>query len=280
MQDLIQSMIEKWPQLANILDLAKFSFLVYAIGLIVEYFRPAEKNQPSEDIRFNVIYTLFFITMNTLVFAVFIKIKQPVVEFIGGPYFTFHFGASRLQQILHALTFLFIFDFFYYWFHRWQHTLKVFWAQHQFHHADPSLNITTSSRHHWLEDSLRIFIILIPMSILFGFKAEAVGWIWSTFMLWGFFIHLNIKLNLGFLTGVFGGPQLHRIHHSNLKPHLDKNFAAFFPIFDILFGTFYYPKKDEYPTTGLYGGPDMNNLKAANLYPFIYWYKQIKKKFK
>jgi len=31
----------------------------------------------------------------------------------------------------------------------------------------------------------------------------------------------------------------------------DKNFAAFFPVIDILFGTYYRPRRDEYPRTGI-----------------------------
>ena len=280
MQEIIELISSKWPESIAIINLLKYTFTIYAVGMLIEYFNPAEEKQPSEDLRFNILYTLFFITINTVVFGVLIQIKNPVVEFFGGPIFTLTFDASILSQILHVFAFLFIFDFFYYWFHRWQHKSTLFWAQHQFHHADKSLNITTGNRHHWLEDSLRIFIILIPMSILFAFKAESIGWIWSGFMLWGYFIHLNVKLNFGWLTRVFGGPQLHRIHHSNLRPHMDKNFAAFFPIYDIIFKTFYLPKKDEYPTTGLYDGLDMNSLKSANFYPFQYWYKRFKNKIK
>ena len=33
--------------------------------------------------------------------------------------------------------------------------------------------------------------------------------------------------------------------------HKDRNFAAFFPIWDILFRTFYFPKRDEFPDTGI-----------------------------
>ncbi|MCF6301432.1 MAG: sterol desaturase family protein [Proteobacteria bacterium] len=279
MQEFLDYLTKSWPQAFTIATAIKFSFAVYAVGLLIEYFAPAEKNQASENIRFNIVYTVFFITVNTFLFGFLIQIKSPLVEFFGGPFFALSFDASIGSQVLHVFSFLFIFDFFYYWFHRFQHKSTLLWAQHQFHHADTALNITTGNRHHWLEDSLRIFIILIPMSVLFSFKSEHTGLIWSGFMLWGYFIHLNLKLDLRWLTPVFGGPQLHRIHHSNLKPHLDKNFAAFFPIYDIVFGSFYWPKKDEYPTTGLYDGLDMNSLSSANFYPFQYWFRRLKKRF-
>lgn len=278
MQELIESLFLKVPQLTGIIDLMKFTIILYAIGMIIEYFFSAEKDQPFENIRFNILYGIVFIIINGFLFTFLLKLKPWLIALVGGPFITLSYDSSIPEQFLHALTYLFIFDFFYYWFHRWQHKIRFFWAQHKLHHSDESLNITTSNRHHWLENPLRVFIIILPMSVLVGFKAETTGVIWSTLMLWGYFIHMNIRLDMGWLTPVFGGPQLHRVHHSKAVPHLDKNFAAFFPIYDIIFKTYYKPAKNEYPTTGLYGGMQMNDMKTANLYPFNYWYKYIKKR--
>ena len=62
------------------------------------------------------------------------------------------------------LRFVFVIDFLYYWFHRLQHVSSVLWAQHQVHHSEQSLNITTNNRHHWLEELLRVFLILLPLA--------------------------------------------------------------------------------------------------------------------
>ena len=70
---------------------------------------------------------------------------------------------------------------------------------------------------------------------------------------------------------VITGPQYHRIHHSFQLEHLDKNFAAFFPIWDILFGTYYHPGKDEFPSTGLLSGETYSNLWLASTLPFREW---------
>ncbi len=277
MQEILEFLSLTPDDIKRLIAIIKFAFVIYASGLVLEYFNQAEKNQPLENIRFNLIYSVNFVVVNAIVFGMFKPIIAPTIDLLGGPYFQWTFGSSVFSQILYALTFLFIFDFFYYWFHRWQHTSRLFWAQHQFHHSDESLNVTTSNRHHWLEDVFRIFVILIPMGTLVKLDAKTTTWIWSSLMLWGYFIHLNIKMNMGILTPIIGGPQVHRIHHSFEKDHLDKNFAAFFPIFDIIFGTFYYPKKHEYPKTGLLGGYKMNSFKKANFYPFMYWIRRIKK---
>ena len=272
MDNFITYLTIKWPEIINALQ---YTMLIYGVGLAIEGLLPAEQNQKTEQIRFNMLYTIFFICINSVLFGELIKIQKPIVETLGGPYFHIGFSQSIADQFLHVLSYLFVFDFFYYWFHRFQHKSKLLWAQHQFHHSEKSLNITTGSRHHWLEDSMRIFIVLIPMSILIEFKAEYTGVIWATFMLWGFFIHMNLKLSFGYLSSLVSGPQLHRIHHSNLAKHKDKNFAAFFPIYDILFGTYWKLEKHEYPATGLHSGYDMNNFIDANFYPFKYWARSL-----
>jgi sterol desaturase/sphingolipid hydroxylase (fatty acid hydroxylase superfamily) len=47
---------------------------------------------------------------------------------------------------------------------------------------------------------------------------------------------------------------VHRIHHAVDPTFHNKNFADALPIFDIIFGTYHRPAKDEFPGTGL--GPD------------------------
>src|SRR5258706_15193675 len=105
---------------------------------------------------------------------------------------------------------------------------------------------------------MRVFVVLLPIGLLFDQQPVTIGWLWSGLLLWGYFIHLNLRLPLGPLTPVLGGPHLHRIHHSRLPEHQDKNFAAFFPIFDLLFGTYYPPSRAEYPATGLINGEQLN----------------------
>jgi sterol desaturase/sphingolipid hydroxylase (fatty acid hydroxylase superfamily) len=65
------------------------------------------------------------------------------------------------------------------------------------------------------------------------------------------FISLNIPLHLGPLTALVSNPPWHRIHHSRSVRHRDKNFAAVFPVIDIIFRPSYRPPKLEYPATGV-----------------------------
>jgi Fatty acid hydroxylase superfamily len=71
------------------------------------------------------------------------------------------------------------------------------------------------------------------------------------------FPHMNLRIELGPLTSVFLGPQVHRIHHSANSADFNTNFAGAFPVWDIFFGTYRAAKRGEFPQTGL---PAMNAI--------------------
>jgi sterol desaturase/sphingolipid hydroxylase (fatty acid hydroxylase superfamily) len=62
--------------------------------------------------------------------------------------------------------------------------------------------------------------------------------------------HVNVRFPMGRMMTVLNSPQWRRIHHSAMPEHRDKNFASLLPLWDILFGTAWIPKPDEYPVTG------------------------------
>jgi sterol desaturase/sphingolipid hydroxylase (fatty acid hydroxylase superfamily) len=253
----------------------KFVCVVYCIGLTFESLRPAQTGQPMRDVGFNIVYTMIFLVLTLLLVPPLQAITQPWIA-TWGLAIPIVFSDNFVGQVGQGLVFLFVYDCFYYWFHRAQHAFPALWAQHRFHHSERSLNITTGNRHHWLEEPLRVFAVLLPIGLLFQQKAVTIVWLWTALTLWGYFIHMNLRLDFGPLTPVLGGPQLHRIHHSNLPQHRDRNFAAFFPILDIAFGTYVAPQRGEYPTTGLADGEDLNSLLRANLSPFRDWFRILR----
>lgn len=80
-----------------------------------------------------------------------------------------------------------VYDFFYYWFHRWQHTYGWLWRVHRVHHAIDDLS-AANSYHHALEDLLRLPVVTIPFSLLIEVQvptlalisAFVAGWGWSS----------------------------------------------------------------------------------------------------
>jgi len=253
----------------------KYVFVVYAVGLILERCLRAER-QPWQHVVFNLGYTVPFVFLTHLLVPPLSALTAPWIAGHGG-WVPIRLPDGLGWQLLQGLTFLFVFDFFYYWMHRLQHVTPWLWAQHKLHHAERSVNVTTGQRHHWLEEPLRVFIVFLPFGMLFSISPPTVGWIWSALLLWGYFIHLNLRLPFGPVTPLFTGPQLHRLHHSLKPEHTDVNFAAFFPIWDILFGTYVAPKQGEWPATGLHDGEDLNHPLKAMFSPFRDWWRMLRR---
>ena len=64
---------------------------------------------------------------------------------------------------------------------------------------------------------------------------------------------MNVRWRLGLAPYVLVSPQYHRVHHSAHAEHFNKNFGAFTPLWDILFGSAYFVSADTYPSTGIEG---------------------------
>lgn len=184
----------------------------------------------------------------------------------------FSTGHGMADLILGFLLSTFIFDFFFYWYHRFQHE-SVLWQEHKLHHMDEQL--CAFYRESWLESLISGPLSAIPMAILFKLNPEQGAVTGVLFTGWVVFIHTNIRLHLGPFAVLFNGPQGHRIHHSRMREHFDQNFAAFFPIWDLLFGTFHYPRRDEYPVTGVDGETEVGTLLQAAMLAIREWYKML-----
>jgi sterol desaturase/sphingolipid hydroxylase (fatty acid hydroxylase superfamily) len=174
-----------------------------------------------------------------------------------------------------ALAFLlnlFFYDFFYYWFHRFQHENLFLWQEHKLHHLDEQL--CAVNRQSPLEETLRTTVI-VPLALLFkldpiqGMILTSVGFAWTVFF------HSNIRVPLGWATVLLSGPQVHRIHHSRLPEHRDKNYSAYFPIWDVIFGTYHHPQRDEYPPTGVHDEQEVANFSAAVMLPARAWWQMF-----
>ena len=159
-------------------------------------------------------------------------------------------------------------EFFYYWFHRLQHSNRFFWRFHAEHHSLEEMS-AFNSNHHFSEEIFRIPFLIIPVSLLFDFKQDYVPWIWVFFVRWqGYFEHSSTRLNLGWVRYIFPDNRFHRIHHSIERRHFNRNFGSGSAIWDILFGTAYYPKAQEWPDVGLPNIREPQNLTEFLIRPF------------
>jgi sterol desaturase/sphingolipid hydroxylase (fatty acid hydroxylase superfamily) len=160
-------------------------------------------------------------------------------------------------------------DVLYYWAHRLQHESGLLWRTHRLHHSDTAVNASTTLRTHWLEEPLKILIVTAPVHLLFAVPPTVTGFMGLLVGGWLFLVHANLRLGFGRIGHwLLVSPQVHRIHHSRLARHRDRNYALFFPAIDRLFGTWYEPAPDEYPPTGLADGGAYDGVAAGLLSPF------------
>ncbi|MGP8120982.1 MAG: sterol desaturase family protein, partial [Xanthobacteraceae bacterium] len=150
-----------------------------------------------------------------------------------------------------TIVYLFVWDFFQYWFHRAVHASALLWPVHALHHDDENVNWSTSQRTTIWSVVIVFFSVNLPTVMICGLQLLPLAAAYVFFKGFGLFNHANIRINLGPLTPVISGPQFHRLHHGRDGEYFDKNFAAFFPVIDIIFGTYRKPLPDEYPATGL-----------------------------
>jgi len=153
-------------------------------------------------------------------------------------------------------------DLLYYWFHRFQHAIPLLWRFHAVHHAIEELNIANSA-HHITDGIFKLPFVLMPLTFLIQIRVTDVLFISILLKIWSNLIHANSRISLGPLDFVLVRPLYHRIHHSLDAQHHNRNFSAVFPIWDILFGTAYFPARDERITTGL---PDWSEAKTIDQY--------------
>ena len=168
------------------------------------------------------------------------------------------------------LTWLYAFvlyDFCYYWYHRFSHTMGLFWAVHVVHHQSEEFNLTTALR----QPSTGIFttwIFYLPMALT-GVPVPvflAVGVIQLFYQFWPHTRHIG---RMGFLDRWIQTPSNHRVHHAQNDIYLDKNYVGVFTIWDRLFGTFQEELDSEPCIYGIRGQLRSWNPIWANLH--YYW---------
>ncbi len=139
-------------------------------------------------------------------------------------------------------------DFLYYWLHRIDHEVRLFWAVHVTHHSSELMNFTVGFRSSVFQPLYR-FIYFLPLAWL-GFRPVDIIFVYSATQIWGILVHTELIGKMGWLEYVLVTPSHHRVHHASNPRYLDKNMGMLLIVWDQLFGTFQpelpmdsYPKK-------------------------------------
>jgi sterol desaturase/sphingolipid hydroxylase (fatty acid hydroxylase superfamily) len=240
--------------------------------VVLERLFPVERGPRLRRALVNVVYLAFALLALMLMAPLLARAHAALKAAVGGGLIELPLSLQgAVPQAAVGLLSVFVWDFCQYWAHRAQHAVPFLWETHKLHHSETALGATTSFRNHITSHLLFSFAVVLPTELVFE------GFTWSPvvavlfFRLFGLFNHMNVRLPLGAATPLISGPQLHRLHHSRLPQHRDKNFSALFPVFDVVFGTYRRPARGEWPPTGLDSGEEMNDLRSFTVSPFVAW---------
>lgn len=177
------------------------------------------------------------------------------------------FGPLAKQPVwLQCFEVLLISDFVDYWTHRTLHRGKL-WRIHAIHHSPLEMNWISSARVHPLNDLITRSFQMLPI-IGLGFSALAVVSVVPLVSFYVMFLHSNIRWGFGPLRWVLVSPAYHRWHHTSDEQGIDKNFGGIFPIWDLLFGTAYFPRGELPRNYGLKGKQIPESFWEHMVFPF------------
>ncbi|ARB47034.1 sterol desaturase family protein [Alloalcanivorax xenomutans] len=143
---------------------------------------------------------------------------------------------------LQFIEILIVVDLGSYWIHRAFHEVPWLWKFHAVHHSTQQMDWLASSRLHLVEIVANRFVGYLPIFIL-GFSPSAVYAYLVFISFHAIFIHANVRFRFPLLRWVIATPEFHHWHHSSEDEAVDKNYAAFLPLYDKLFGTLHMPDK-------------------------------------
>jgi sterol desaturase/sphingolipid hydroxylase (fatty acid hydroxylase superfamily) len=151
-------------------------------------------------------------------------------------YFYRHHILSFSHVVVYWVMLLLLEDFLYYWLHRFDHEIRLFWAVHVTHHSSENFNFTVGFRSSVFQPLYR-FMYFIPLALM-GFKPLDILFIYAATQIWGIFVHTKLINKMGWLEYFLVTPSHHRVHHASNPKYLDKNMGMFLIIWDKMFGTF------------------------------------------
>jgi sterol desaturase/sphingolipid hydroxylase (fatty acid hydroxylase superfamily) len=159
-----------------------------------------------------------------------------------------------------------------YWLHRFMHVWGPLWRFHSIHESPPELDWLSSFRLHPLVPILFQVLTIMPLWLLEVHQPVAMAYTIYAYVT-AHVQHANVVFPIGPLKYILPTPEFHRWHHSRARnPDGSEtlvlvNFGQY-PIWDLLFGTFYLPANR--PTE--YGNIDSDRIPTSYIaqlaYPF------------
>ncbi|OOV97438.1 sterol desaturase family protein [Pseudomonas sp. MF4836] len=129
-----------------------------------------------------------------------------------------------------------LYDFCYYWLHRFGHERNILWAAHSVHHQSEDYNLSTALRQ-TSTGFLLSWIFYLPLAVA-GVPLLVFVSVAALNLLYQFWVHTRHIPKLGWFEWFFVSPSNHRAHHAQNALYMDRNYGGVFIIWDRLFGSF------------------------------------------
>jgi len=200
--------------------------IIIGVELLLSNYRQI-KTYTWKDTTANVYLMLLNVFLDLLVRSIYLLVLT---------YFFRYQVFSFTDVFVYWVMLLVLEDFLYYWLHRFDHEVRLFWAVHVTHHSSQQLNFSVGFRSSVFQPLYR-FIYFIPLGLL-GFKPLDIVFMYSATQIWGIFVHTELINKIGWLEYILVTPSHHRVHHASNPKYLDMNMGIFLIIWDKLFGTF------------------------------------------
>lgn len=238
------------PPFGNAMAIAipvTFSCVVFLVGFALERLSPAQ-SQTWSDIRLNLIYLIPYYGSRLVLAPIVVTVSIWSINMLGGGWLVL--PSAGLGYVIGLAAFTLTMDLGESAFHLAQHKIPFLWAMHSLHHSDRAVNISTTQRHHWADFAIKTVTIYTMVGILFKANA-AILMGYNIIGLWNYFVHMNVRIGFGRWSWIINSPQYHRLHHSLRPEDYNLRYAAIFPLFDLICGTYRKPDSGDYPETGL-----------------------------
>lgn len=233
---------------ATIPSLHRSIILVGGIGFfwMLEYIIPLFQHRyhKVKHAGFNLFFTLTTIIVNFSLAFVLLKASDWAVQ----NQFGIINWLPEMPLWVYGLVGLLLLDLIGAYFVHWlEHQVKWMWMFHLIHHSDLHVDTTTANRHHPGESVFRLVFTVVAV-VLTGAPMWLVFLYQSLSVVLSQFNHANIRLPEKLdkvLSYIIVTPDMHHTHHHYVLPYTDSNYGNIFSIWDRLFGTFSYLKREE-----------------------------------
>jgi sterol desaturase/sphingolipid hydroxylase (fatty acid hydroxylase superfamily) len=182
----------------------------------------------------------FFVSHAGVQLLSFAAMIPAQVLFAWAVHLDFQKAVAAQPLWLQFIQILLLVDLATYWVHRAFHKVPLLWNFHAIHHSSLELDWLAGSRMHLVDVLVTRAAAFLPVFVL-GFAPPALYAYLAFVSVHAVYIHANIRWRWPYLRWIVTTPQYHHWHHSSEAEGIDRNFAGFLPLWDVVFGTAHQP---------------------------------------